>query len=139
MKNLIKTLCFVAPILTASLASAADLTVQIDDVKSSEGFLSIAVYNSADTFLKKPLTGVRTQAVKEGKSIVVKDLPAGEYALVVFHDVNQNGKMDKNMMGIPTEDYAFSNNAMGTMGPPSFDAAKFQITDAGASTKVSLR
>ena len=99
----------------------------------------IAVYNSADTFLKKPLTGVRTQATKEGKSVVVKDLPAGEYALVVYHDVNQNGKMDKNMMGIPTEDYAFSNNAMGNMGPPNFDAAKFQVPEAGASTKVSLR
>jgi uncharacterized protein (DUF2141 family) len=139
MKNLIKTLCLVAPIITTSLASAADLTVQIDDVKSSEGFLSVAVYNSADTFLKKPLTGVRTQATKDGKSVVVKDLPAGEYALVVFHDVNQNGKMDRNMMGIPTEDYAFSNNAMGNMGPPSFEAAKFQVSEAGASTKVSLR
>lgn len=139
MKNLIKTLCLVAPILSASLASAADLTVQIADVKSSEGFLSIAVYNSADTFLKKPLTGVRTQAAKDGKSVVVKDLPSGEYALVVYHDVNQNGKMDKNVMGIPTEDYAFSNNAMGTMGPPSFEAAKFQVTDAGTTAKVSLR
>jgi uncharacterized protein (DUF2141 family) len=42
-------------------------------------------------------------------------------------------------MGIPTEDYAFSNNAMGNMGPPSFEAAKFQVSEAGASTKVSLR
>jgi uncharacterized protein (DUF2141 family) len=139
MKNLIKTLCFVAPILTASLASAADLTIQIDDVKSSEGLLMVAVYNSVDTFLKTPFTGVRTQATKDGKSVVVKDLPAGEYALVVYHDVNQNGKMDRNAMGIPTEDYAFSNNAMGKMGPPTFEAAKFQVPEAGTTAKVSLR
>ena len=139
MKNLINTLCLITPILSASLANAADLTLQIDDVKSSDGLLMIAVYNSADTFLKKPITGVRTQATKEGKSVVVKDLPAGEYALVVYHDVNQNGKLDKNMLGIPTEDYAFSNNAMGNMGPPTFEAAKFKVAEAGATAKVSLR
>jgi uncharacterized protein (DUF2141 family) len=139
MKNLIKALYLIATILSTSLISAAELTVQIDDVKSSEGFLSVAIYNSTDTFLKKPLTGVRTQATKDGKSVVIKDLPAGEYAFVVFHDVNQNGKMDKNMLGIPTEDYAFSNNAMGNMGPPSFDTAKFKVSDAGTTAKISLR
>ncbi len=138
MKNLIKTVCLVTPMLSASLASAADLTIQINDVKSSEGSLMVALYNSADSFLKKPLTAVQTLATKEGKSVVVKDLPAGEYALVVYHDVNQNGKMDKNMLGIPTEDYAFSNNAMGKMGPPTFDAAKFQVSDTGTTAKVSL-
>ena len=139
MKTLIKTLCFIAPLLAANLASAAELTVQIEDVKSSEGQLTVAVYNSSDTFLKKPLTGVRTQATTEGKTLVIKDLPPGEYAIVVMHDVNQNGKMDKNFLGIPTEDYAFSNNAMGKMGPPSFDAAKFQLPEAGFTVKVSLR
>lgn len=139
MKNPLKTLCLIASLLAFNLASAADLTVQIDDVKSSEGQLTIGVYNSADTFLKKPLTGVRTQATTEGKTVVIKDLPPGEYAIVVMHDVNQNGKMDKNFLGIPTEDYAFSNNAMGKMGPPSFEAAKFVLPEAGFTIKVSLR
>ena len=139
MKKSLKALCFIAPLLAFQLASAAELTVQIDDVKSSKGQLTVAVYHSADSFLKKPLTSVRTQASNEGKTLVVKDLPAGEYAIVVLHDVNQNGKMDKNFLGIPTEDYAFSNNAKGKMGPPSFDAAKFQLPEAGVTVKVSLR
>ena len=139
MKNSLKTFCFFAPLLALKPASAADLTVQIDDVKSAEGQLTVAVYNSSDTFLKKPLTGVRTQATTEGKTVIIKDLPPGEYAIVVMHDVNQNGKMDKNFLGIPTEDYAFSNNATGKMGPPSFDAAKFQLPEAGSTVKVSLR
>ena len=139
MKNHLKTLCLIAPLVALNLASAADLTVQIDYVKSSEGQLTVGVYNSSDTFLKKPLTGIRTQAATDGKTVVIKDLPPGEYAFVVMHDANQNGKMDKNMLGIPTEDYACSNNAMGTMGPPSFDAAKFQLPETGVTVKVSLR
>ena len=139
MKSTIKAICLIAPLWAANLASAADLTVQIDDVKSSEGLLSVGVYDSSDTFLKKPLTGVRTQAVTGGKTVVIKDLPPGDYAFVVMHDANQNGKMDKNVLGIPTEDYAFSNNVMGTMGPPTFEAAKFQVPEAGVTVKVSLR
>ena len=139
MKNVFKALCLITPLCATSLASAADLTVQIDDVKSSEGLLSVGVYDSPDTFLRKPLTGVRTQAIAGGKTVVIKDLPPGEYALVVTHDANQNGKMDKNVLGIPTEDYAFSNNAMGTMGPPTYEAAKFQVPEAGVTVKVSLR
>ncbi|UUZ49269.1 DUF2141 domain-containing protein [Massilia sp. B-10] len=56
-----------------------------------------------------------------------KDLPEGEYAFAVYHDANANGQMDKNLLGIPTEDYAFNNNAVGKMGPPKFEAAKFAL------------
>jgi uncharacterized protein (DUF2141 family) len=38
-------------------------------------------------------------------------LPAGDYAFAVYHDANGNGKLDRNGVGMPTEDYAFSNNA----------------------------
>ncbi len=47
--------------------------------------------------------------------------------------------MDKNLLGIPTEDYAFSNNALGKMGPPSFESAKLAIPAAGATVRVTLK
>ena len=54
--------------------------------------------------------------------------PHGEYAIAVFVDLNGNGKMDKNFLGIPKEQYGFSNNVMGRMSAPSFDQAKFMVT-----------
>lgn len=81
MKHPRKILIVIAPLFTLNFASAADLTVQIDDVKSSEGQLTAAVSNSADTLLKMPLTGVRTPAITEGKTVVIKDLPSGECAI----------------------------------------------------------
>ena len=54
-------------------------------------------------------------------------LPHGEYAIAVFVDLNGNGKMDKNFLGIPKEQYGFSNNVMGTMAAPSFEQAKFEV------------
>ena len=54
-------------------------------------------------------------------------LPNGEYAIAVFVDVNGNKKIDKNFLGIPKEQYGFSNNAMGRMSAPTFEQAKFTV------------
>ena len=139
MNQLLATTLFAATCLTTGLAGAADLTIQVSDVKSASGNILIALYNDEGTFLKMPAKVGGAAASTSGWSIVLKDLPAGEYAYVVFHDANSNGKMDKNLIGIPTEDYAFSNNALGKMGPPSYASAKFVLPAAGSTTIVSLK
>ena len=55
------------------------------------------------------------------------ELPDGIYAIGVYIDVNLNNKLDKNFVGIPKEPYAFSNNAEGFLGSPSFEKASFVI------------
>ena len=57
--------------------------------------------------------------------LVFEKVPPGTYAISVFHDANENGKLDSNFAGIPKEGFGFSNNAMGMFGPPSFGEAKF--------------
>lgn len=139
MNKLIKTTAAAAALLAMNLAGAADLTIRVDDVKAAGGTLMVAVFNSEGTFLKAPAKGSGAPAMQNGTTIVIKDLPEGDYAFAVYHDANSNGKMDKNLLGIPTEDYAFSNNAMGKMGPPSFASAKFALPAAGAEQRVSLK
>lgn len=137
--TLIQTLCGSAAMLAACQAGAADLTVHVDDVKSGGGALVVAVYNSAGSFLRTALSSASSPASGATGSVVIKDLPAGEIAFSVYHDANANGKMDRNLLGIPTERYAFSNNAFGKMGPPSFEQARFTLPAGGASVRVSLR
>ncbi|MDC0166336.1 DUF2141 domain-containing protein [Gammaproteobacteria bacterium] len=65
-------------------------------------------------------------------------IPHGEYAISLFVDSNGNKKIDKNFLGIPKEQYGFSNNAMGRMSAPTFDQAKFLV--AGPTTQnIKLR
>jgi uncharacterized protein (DUF2141 family) len=140
--NPIRTAAITLALLAAaatSPASAADLTVRIDDVKSAQGSLMIAVYDSAEGFLKRPVKTTMATAAAGQVNVVIKDLPAGDYGVALFHDANGNGKMDSNPMGIPLEDHAFSNNALGNMGPPSFAQVKFTVPAAGATATVSLR
>jgi uncharacterized protein (DUF2141 family) len=132
---------FTAAILAVVTASsrAADLTIAVTGVASAEGQVLVALYNSADTFQAKPFRAVAVPAAAGDMRLMVRDLPAGNYAFALYHDANGNGKLDRNLVGMPTEDYAFSNNAMGKRRAPDYEAARFQVPAAGAVANVSLR
>ena len=55
------------------------------------------------------------------------DVPFAVYAIKTFHDENDNGRMDTNFLGIPVENYGFSNNARGSFGPPDWSDARFDF------------
>ena len=65
---------------------------------------------------------------------VFRDLPAGDYAVKAFHDIDGDGEMDVNPFGMPVEPYAFSNNAVGNMGPAGWDQARFAVSGDVAQT-----
>lgn len=120
-------------------AGAADLTIAIDGVASADGKLMIALYNDAGAFPDKPLRVQAAPAAAGTVKVEVKDLPPGEYVFAVYHDANGNGKLDRNAAGMPTEDYAFSNNALGRRGPPAFAEARIVLPEAGVTSSVNLR
>ena len=75
-----------------------------------------------------PLMGDTLFIINNGISeATFPELGNGEYAVKLYHDENGNGNHDQNFIGIPKEDYAFSNNARGTMGPPDYEKAKFAL------------
>ena len=63
-------------------------------------------------------------------------LPEGVYAAQVMHDLNGNGELDANFLGMPREPWAFSNNAVGRRGPAKWEDAKFEIS---ADTTLEIR
>lgn len=135
--NPIRTACLLLALL-AGTAGAADLTVRVEDARSADGNIMIAVYD-AGSFLKKPVKTASVAASTQAVTVRIADLPEGEYGIALFHDANGNGKMDSNAMGIPVEDHAFSNNARGNMGPPRFEQVKISLPAAGAAATISLR
>jgi len=108
-------------------AQNVKLTVSVSGLKNNTGVVKVGLYNSEGTFLKTVYKSLSSE-IKNDKAVVTfENLPAGEYAISTYHDENNNGKLDRNAMGIPSEDYAASNNAKGFMGPPSYNDAKFVI------------
>ena len=73
------------------------------------------------TFMKSEPIFAKSEKIKNGvSSIIFEDVPAGTYAIICFHDENDNGELDTNWLGVPTEKFGFSNNKMGMFGPPKY-------------------
>ncbi|MDA9106587.1 DUF2141 domain-containing protein [Flavobacteriaceae bacterium] len=69
------------------------------------------------------------------KSII---LPKGVYLISVYLDSNFNNKLDYNFLGIPKEQYGFSNNEIGNLRRPKFNEASFELIN-DSSLKIILR
>ena len=137
-KNIILVLLILVPGLVTLHSQAVsgdtketgNLTIVVSGFESDEGQLRIALFNSEETYSNKKepkepfIKGFAD--INNKKAIwVFENIPYGEYAIICFHDENENRKMDKNLLGIPKEKYGFSNNAKSRLGPPGYEEAKF--------------
>ncbi|WP_405605222.1 DUF2141 domain-containing protein [Polaribacter sp. Asnod1-A03] len=110
------------------------ITATVVNATSDEGKISFALYDK-ENFRQIPLQASVSKIV-EGKSVVVfENVEAGEYAVICYHDKNNNDKMDFQSNGMPLEDYGTSNNVM-NFGPPNYRDAKFTITDKNVSLEI---
>lgn len=122
-------------------ALAADLEIVVTGIRDIEspGKVFIGVFNSPDGFLKDERRYARAAIpTVNGTARLVFALPPGRYAMVAFHDANNNGELDTNILGVPTEGYAFSRDARGFMSAPSFDSAALELTESGARATITL-
>ncbi len=128
-------------LMTAALPVAAgELRVTVRGLPVEQGELRIALYDSASGFkAEKRFRGVILPARKGDVRADFTDLPPGRYGIAVLQDLNGNGKLDTNFIGMPTEPYGFGNDAMGQMGPPGFDATTVQVGNGITETSLDLR
>lgn len=136
----------VLALLTAFFISPANgkkgnLLLEVRGITEITGDLQIGIYNTAEGFSKKETIYIGKIITVKGTTMVVEipDVPHGTYAIAAYHDKNRNGKLDKSLLGIPTETYGFSNNARGTFGPPDFNDAKFEFNTATGKIAVELK
>lgn len=126
--------------LTALPASAGELHIRVLGVASEAGTVQVALYATADSYkAAKPLAGQFAPARTTGVGAVFSDLPPGNYAIAVYHDLNGNGELDSNMMGIPNEPYGFSRDARGRFGPPTFEDMSVAVGDGSSSIEIQVQ
>jgi uncharacterized protein (DUF2141 family) len=141
MKKLFLIIIFIlgGMLSTQAQEETFDLTIEISGMDTDIGKVFIALYNSKENFLKSTKDTKGTNAVVKNKKAIAyfKGLKKGEYAVSLFHDENNNNKMDTKIFGIPKEPYGFSNDATGFMGPPKFKDAKF-ILNSDKTISISV-
>ncbi|MDW3191505.1 MAG: DUF2141 domain-containing protein [Cytophagales bacterium] len=116
------------------------LTVKVSKVKEVKGYMMIAVYDSAEKFLSKELViGARVAVDDEVITHHFKNLPYGNYAISVYHDVDSDGELATNFMGLPKEPYGFSNGGTNMLGVPSFKRSAFAYNKLKQEINIELK
>lgn len=119
----------------------ATLNISFTGISEPKGSIYVAVFDRKEAFLNTEKVCAKriVQVGGDGAaSVSLADLPPGTYAVSCFHDLNGNGRLDKNWAGIPTEPYGFSNNARPKFRAPNWDEARFDLRAEGGSISIHL-
>lgn len=117
------------------------ILLEVINIESNDGQLVVYLHNNPKDYPKnkdKAFRVIKSKITNNKATIKFENLPYGKYAIAVHHDENGDNKVDKNFVGIPSEDFAASNNATGFMGPPSFEDASFELNKSSISIKIDM-
>ncbi|HEX7902884.1 MAG TPA: DUF2141 domain-containing protein [Chitinophagaceae bacterium] len=145
MFKIVSTFCILSSIaiLLFSFAPATEegITVTVSHLRSNKGHVLVSLFKDEAGFPAKAEKAFRKATVNiinKEAVITFSSLPAGNYAIAILHDENDDMKMNTNFPGIPKEGYGFSNNVMGIVGSPSFNKASFKHQGSSV-TYVTIR
>ena len=117
----------------------ATMILKVTGFRSERGQVQIAVFNAPEKWPKDPAYSSTIDVNSPTVTWKINDVPFGDYAVAVFHDENRNGKMDKNLLGIPVEAYGFSNNQRVTFGPPKWETVKFSVRSSVQDVSIEVK
>lgn len=114
------------------------LTVIVEGVTTTGGRLGTALFTSAAGFpdAPVPLSLMHPHTTAAVDTFVFRDLAPGRYAVAVQHDLNGNGVVDRNLVGLPKEPWGVSRNVRHTFRAPRFDEAAVELR---ADTAIRVR
>jgi len=112
------------------------LTVSAVNALSDNGTVKFALYNK-ENFMKQPIVSKFASVENNKSTVVFENVPPGNYAIICFHDENNDNLMDFEENGRPKESYGLSNNKM-NFGPPEFESAKFEVKDNAINLEIKF-
>ncbi|MDP5054631.1 MAG: DUF2141 domain-containing protein [Congregibacter sp.] len=122
----------------ATQASADQLIIDVVGIKRPGGTMMVAVFDSAESWDdgKEPTSTAKDSVLGAKVRLIFPDLASGTYAVKLYHDENNNGKLDTNMLGIPSEGYGFSNDKK-ILGAPGFAESMF-VLEGDTTLQIKL-
>ena len=145
IKSLLIFLILLLPLTAENLnknLSWGVIVLDFTGFRNNNGQLFVAIYNDSSAFLNKnkiPALKLKNNIEKEHFRIILDSVQFGEYALSCFHDENNNGILDKNLFGLPSEGYGLSNNVKPSLGPPSWNDCKFVLNKDTLLLEIKIR
>lgn len=139
MKSL---LCLILGFCPINFFNETTLTIEVSNIKHTKGTLRLGFFRPESTFgstFDKPDFGQMVAVDGKPTQRITVKLPAGRYAMAIYHDLNDNLKLDKNFVGYPKEPFAFSNNYRPIFSGPQFEDCVFEVKETNSPVlKVKL-
>lgn len=115
--------------LVPEVSQPATVKVKVTRVSSKKGEILAALFSSEKGFPDNPNAAykvARGTAVNGIATLEFSNVPKGTYAIALFHDTNNDGELNSNMLGIPKEGYGVSNNVKNLFSGPGYKQCAFQ-------------
>ncbi len=121
---------------SAPAPAPVQLEIALSGLRSTSGDVRLCIWHSPERFKRGKCEGDSQSIVVAAAATVALQVPLapGDYAVSLVHDENGNGKLDKNLLGIPTEGVGFSQNPRLSFGPPSYAATRFDVAGDTSET-----
>ncbi len=140
--NLLILGLFLVSIFNSEPQTGCQIELWIKGAKSNNGLIRVLIFNKEDGFPEEPKKAFRALSLpisNFSSKVTLENLPAGNYAISVFHDEDSDGQMKKNNFGFPLNSYGFSNNPTLYFGPPSFSKSAVQVKNSLVKVEINLR
>lgn len=127
---------------TGSNLAEGQFILFINNIEEGDGLIQVALFNNEDTFLRdgKECYALSLEVEVSGEKIVtLPNFPTGDYAIAVFHDLNQDGELNTNFWGIPTEPYAFSRTPESKWKKPTFQGTYVRLDSSRKEVRMELK
>lgn len=135
MKTIITTIALLLTLLVNAQEATHTLKVTVPNATKDDGKMVFSL-NTEATFMKAQPIQAASVEIKDGVAVATfENVPSGEYAIIVLHDLNGNEQMDFEN-GMPAENYATSGGSTG-FGPPNWGDSKFTL-DENAEMNIRL-
>lgn len=117
------------------------MSILVEGVRAAQGEVAVTVYpDDPRRFLARRgklfRARVPARAPATGACFM---LPAGVYAVAVYHDADGDRDFDRSKTGLPSEGFGFSNDAPTKVGLPSYDAVRFRYRPGDKPVRIQMR
>lgn len=142
--KLILLLIFFSFLSSFDNSPKATLEIDIYNLESNDGNVRVHLYSSdlKESFPNHPENAFKLKVVKINNrtaKAIFEDIPFGSYAYSIHHDANLNIKMDKNLLGLPSEGWGLSNDVLPVLKLPKFEACSISVNKTYVVSKVKVR
>ncbi|NET47671.1 MAG: DUF2141 domain-containing protein [Merismopedia sp. SIO2A8] len=119
-----------------------NLTVEISGLNNQDGDVCLSLFNGSRGFPSDEQRALDAECVEISTlpvQVTFDNLIYGSYAIAAYHDKNQDAQLNQGLFGIPTEGFAFSNDAPAPTGPASFQDAVFFLSQQDTTIQIQMR